>query len=100
MRRSRPSARAAVLDGDEVVFEPFGLVFGCRKQPVEPAGDVDLVGRACRRGDFRQPVEFLLDAAVNRSGGYFGFQKQRWRETAAPARAEPRRGARRRSAGG
>ena len=35
-----------VLDGDVFVLEAFGLVFGFGEQAVQPAGDVDLVGRA------------------------------------------------------
>ena len=40
----------------------LGLVLGRGEQPVQPRGDVDLVGCAGRPGDLRHAVEFRLEA--------------------------------------
>ena len=48
------SCQQQMLHGDVVILEPFGLVFRLRKQTVQAAGKVNLIGPAGRPGDFRQ----------------------------------------------
>ena len=55
-----------MLDGNIFVLELLGFVLGLGEEPVEARGDEDLVGRAGWPGDFRQPVQFLLEPRTQR----------------------------------
>jgi hypothetical protein len=68
-----------VFDGDEVVFEAFGFVFGAGEEVVESLRDVDLVGGsgAC---DFGQAVEFLFEAGAEVFDVHSGALDDRRRE--------------------
>ena len=65
-----------VFDGDEVIFEALGFVFGFREQAVQATGDVDLIGRAGWGCDFRKAVELLFHSAVDLIWSHAGFQQQ------------------------
>ena len=50
-----------VFHRDIFVFEPLGFVFGFDEQPVQPPGDIHLVGRpAAGAGNLWQPAQLLL----------------------------------------
>ena len=55
-----------MLDGDVVVLEPLGLVFGAVQQVLQAGGDVDLIEAArSRSGDARQLIQLLGQRAMD-----------------------------------
>src|SRR5438045_1017355 len=70
-----------MLNRDKIVLEPLGFVFGFGEQAVETTRDVDPIGRASRRRDLRNTVEFLLDPAMNLVWLHACSEKQGGHET-------------------
>ena len=62
-----------VFDGDEFVLELFGLVLRLHEQPVEPAGEVKLVGGSAGAADARLSLHLALNANLERVDGDVGL---------------------------
>jgi len=67
-----------MLDRDVLVLEALGLVLGHGEQALEPARDIDLIGRAGRGGNLRELVELLLEPAVDPLNIHLCFQQDSW----------------------
>ena len=66
-----------MLHGDVVILQLLGLVFGFAQQLVQPAGDVNLVGRSRCGGYLGQALELLLDPLLETFQVEVGFLEKR-----------------------
>ncbi len=54
-----------MFDGNVVVFEAFGFVFGLRKELLELLGYIDLIGREARSGYLGHLRQIILQTRLN-----------------------------------
>ena len=69
-----------MLNGNEIVFELFGFVFGLRQQAIQTRRDVNLLGPAAAMGDLGHALQLLLDAPFKAVSSDAGLGENRNRQ--------------------